>query len=111
MSINRFYIDCVRYRVTETVNEVNGKLEKTSNPKAIKGYMGSGTSQIVNIADKDTLDMRYKFYCNDFDILEDDIINYENQYYKVISKPHNSGRKNHHIKCMVRRTDNIQNIM
>lgn len=107
MSIENYYIDCVRSRPTESLND-SLRPVTTYNSTAIKGYLGSGTDKVVKIADKDTIETRYKFYCNDFDILINDLILYENKTYEVTSEPKNTAHKNHHIKVLVRKVDEVK---
>jgi len=107
MGIGRFYIDCTKLVPTEVLND---KLlpVKTYVEASIKGYIGSGTNDIIRVADKDTIETRYKFLTSDFNLGIGDIIKYEDRTYEVISEPRNNAHRGHHIKAEVKRINNIK---
>jgi len=107
VGIKRFYITCYKLTPTETLND-NLRPIKTYAESEINGYIGSGSDNVIRVADKDTIESRYKFYCNDFDLSIGDLIKYEGDTYEVVSDPKNTVHKNHHIKAMVRKVDNIK---
>ena len=107
MGIKRFYIACYKLEPTEMLNNRNIPI-KTYIETEIKGYMGSGSDTIVKVADKDTIETRFKFYCNDFNLALGDLIKYEGYTYEVVAQPRNTAHKNNHIKTLVRKVDNIK---
>ena len=107
MGIKRFYVTCYKLEPTETLNSRNIPI-KTYEETEIKGYIGSGSNAIIRVADKDTIETRFKFYCNDFDLALGDLIKYEGDTYEVVGQPKNTAHKNHHIKALVRKVDNIK---
>lgn len=107
MSINKYYIDCTKVIVTQSVNESLTPVE-SNNFVSIKGYLGSGSNNIVRIADKETYETLRKFFTSDLSISSDDKIIYNNKTYEVVGDPQNTVNKNHHIKCLVRKIDDIK---
>lgn len=107
MAIENYYVSCSRLRPTETLNSRLVPV-KTYASTTINGYLGSGNDVNITIADKDTIETRYKFYCDDFSIDTGDLINYESNTYEVISEPKNTAHRNNHIKVLVRKIDKIK---
>lgn len=107
MSIKKYYVDCYRLRATETLNDKLTPIV-TYVETSIKGYIGSKSSNIVKVADKETIETRYNFFCNDFNLKNNDLIKYENNTYEVVDDPKNTAHKNHHIKVLIRKVDNIK---
>lgn len=106
MGIKRFYTTCYKLKPTETL--VRNIPVKTYTETEIKGYIGSGSDTTIRVADKDTIETRFKFYCNDFTLVLGDIIKYENYTYEVVGHPRNTAHRNHHIKTLLRKIDNIK---
>lgn len=107
MGIKKFYIICNKLHPTETLNNRNIPI-KTYAETEIKGYMGSGSDTIIKVADKDTIETRFKFYCNDFDLALGDLIKYEGETYEVVGQPRNTAHRNHHVKTLLRKIDNVK---
>ena len=107
MSIKKYYVDCSRLRPDENLNSRNVPI-KSYTETAIKGYIGSGSDNIIRVADKDTIETRYKFFCNDFSLAVGDLIKYENKTYEVVGPPRNTAHKNNHIKTTVRQVESIK---
>lgn len=107
MSIKRFYVTCYKLEPTETLNDKLVPI-KTYTETEIKGYIGSGSDTVLRVADKDTIESRYKFYCNDFTLSLGDLIKYEGETYEVVAKPRNTAHRNHHIKTQLRKVDNVK---
>jgi hypothetical protein len=109
MGISKYYINCIRQRITETRNSNLRVVETASNTK-IKGYIASrvGTNNQRIIADKDTIETLYRFYCNDFNLMFGDLIIYNNKKYEVANDPQNTANKNHHIYCILKLIEYIK---
>jgi hypothetical protein len=109
VGISRFYITCYKLVPTETLNDRNIPI-KTYTQTEIRGYIGggSGSDNLLKVADKDTIETRFKFYCNDFSLAIADLIKYEGETYEVVSQPRNTAHRNHHIKVLIRKVDTIK---
>jgi hypothetical protein len=107
MGIKRFYIPCQKLKPTETTNSRLIPVT-TYVTTDIEGYVGSGSDTIMRVADKDTVETRFKFYCNDFTLALGDLIIYEGATYEVVGQPRNTAHRNHHIKTLIRKVDNIK---
>ena len=107
MSIDKYFVDCTRTRPTITLN-TSLRPVTTYASTAIKGYIASGLNNDVYVTQKNTIVSKLKFYCNDFDILINDLIEYEDKTYEVDSEPKNTAHKNSHIKVMVRKVDTVK---
>jgi len=107
MAIGRFYIDCTKLVFTETLNDKLVPI-KTYVETDIRGYIGSGTNNVIRVADQDTIETRYKFLTSDFNLKIGDVIKYEDKNYEVVSEPRNNVHKGHHIKAEVKKIDNIK---
>ena len=107
MPMDDYYIDCVRKRKTQILNDNNRPISSYTST-TIKGYLGSGSNNPVQIADKDTYETLRKFYTSDLTITINDFIKYDGKTYEIVGDPQNTANKNHHIKCMVRKIDDIK---
>jgi hypothetical protein len=67
----------------------------------------SKAQNIVNIAGKETIEMGYNFYCNDFDLAFDDLVVYEGVNYVVSSNPRNTAHRGHHVTATIKVIDNV----
>lgn len=106
MAIDRFYIDCVRKRKTETNNYRQRSITSYTDTN-IRGYKSWYRQGVLKIAGKETIVNQYKFLCNDFDLQAMDIIYYDGKYYEVVNEPKNTANRNHHIKAILRQVENI----
>jgi hypothetical protein len=106
MSIDKYYIDCVRKRKIET-NNSRQRAITTYTDTNIRGYKSWYRQIVSRVAGQDTIVNQYKFLCNDFDLQAMDIIYYEGSYYKVVNDPKNTAHKSHHIKAILRKVENI----
>lgn len=107
MSIQSYYKTCYKLIPNEVLNDRLIPI-KVFTESPIQGYRGRGTDLIVRVANKDTIETRFKFYCNDFTLNIGDLIKYDNKTYEVVSEPRNTANRNHHIKTMIRKVDNIK---
>lgn len=101
------YINCTKLTPTEsqTADLITVKSYSTST---IKGYLGSGSNNRVEVSGKETIEVLHKFYTNDFTINSFDKIKYNGQTFEIISIPRNTANRNHHIKLSVRMIENIK---
>jgi hypothetical protein len=106
MSIESYYIPCSRKRYIITQNDT-GRDIKTYTTTSINGYLGSRTQNVMKVAGKDSVVSEYKFYCDDLELQFDDIIVYKGISYRVASEPQNTINKNHHIKCELRKIEDV----
>jgi hypothetical protein len=106
LAIEDYYIDCTRKRPLFTAN-VRGRLVPTYAETLIRGYKGSQIDNPIVVGDMVTIVTNYKFFCNDFDLKSNDLIEYEGEIYQVIGKPKNTANKNHHIKVMIQRIEGV----
>lgn len=107
MSIEGYYIDCVRRRPIKSVSDTGRVLHSTYTDTNIKGYKGSQTDNLGVITDMKTLITTYNFYCNDFELKSTDLILYEGELYQVSSEPKNTVHKNHHIKVKINKIKEV----
>ena len=107
LSINKYFVSCTRLRPTITLNDSLRSITSYVST-SIKGYIASGTNNEIKIAEKDTVETELRFYCNDFDILINDLVQYENKTYEVNSEPKNTAHKNSHIKVFLRKVDEVK---
>jgi hypothetical protein len=98
--IESYYVPCVRRRYVRGVSST-GRVTETHTDTQINGYVGSRSQNAVQVADKDTLVVKYKFYCDDFDLAFGDCVLYNNILYRVTGNPQNTVNKNHHIKTEI----------
>lgn len=107
MSIKKYYVTCYRLRPTKTTNSRN-RPEVSYGSTTINGYLGSRTGLQIKVGDKETLENRYNFYCDDFNLESTDLIKYETKTYEIIGEPQNTIHKGHHMKVMLRMVSNIK---
>lgn len=107
MSINKYYIDCIKRKSNITVNQM-GKAIRNFEDYAIKGYIGSQISHDVVVGGKIVVNTVHKFYTNDFDINQDDLIVYENETYEIYSTEKNTAHKSHHNKIKLKKLDGMK---
>ena len=108
MGIGRFYIDCIRKRKTETIND-RGRPITTYTNTNIKGYISAFfRQQETRVTDKDTSELWFKFFTNDFNLRVLDLIEYEGDTYEVLSDGKNTVHRNHHIKAVLRKVANVR---
>lgn len=81
---------------------------KNYTESEIKGYIGSGSDNIIQVANQDTIETRFKFFSTDLTINLGDLIKYKDKTYEIVSEPKNTAFKNHHLKAMIRKVDNIK---
>jgi hypothetical protein len=105
------YITCDKFKFSgEAKNSKGIPIPTYSEEVEIKGYMGSGQDNIINVAGKDTIETRWKFFTTDFTINLGDRVNYQGETYEIIGQPRNTAFKNHHIKTTVRKIDNVKQL-
>lgn len=107
MSIQKYYKECIKLTPVKSLNSSLTPVT-TYNESTINGYLGSGSNNPVQIADKDTYETLRKFYTSDLTITINDFIKYDGKTYEIVGDPQNTANKNHHIKCMVRKIDDIK---
>jgi len=107
MAISQYYISCTKLVSTSTLND-NLRPIKTYAETSIKGYLGSGNDNEVGVAGKETVRTRLRFYCGDFTLDMGNLVVYEGNTYEVVSEPKNTAHKNHHIKVLVVKVDNVK---
>lgn len=108
MGIQKYYNNCIRQRKTEVLND-RGRPISTYIDTPIKGYLSEYfRQQETNQAGKDTVETFCKFFTNDFELLQFDIIIYNNQKYEVLNDPKNTANKRHHLKAILRKVSNIK---
>jgi len=107
MSIKRFYKTCYRLRPSTSLTNTL-RPYTTYDSTEIHGYLGSRSNNQINITDKDTIESRYNFYCDDFNILSTDLIKYDDKTYEIVSNPQNTANRNHHMKIIIRKVDNVK---
>jgi hypothetical protein len=106
LAIDDYYIECTRKRPTFTPN-VRGRLIPTYVETPILGYKGSQVDHATIVGDMVTITTNYKFFCNDFDLKSNDLIEYEGEIYGIVGKPKNTANQNHHIKVMIQRVEGV----
>jgi len=107
--IEDYYIDCVRRRAIETKN-TSGRAVKTYVNTGIKGYLGSlsgNSNNQTRVTNKETIQAKYKFFCDDFELMFGDYVIYENVTYKVNGNTRNTTHKQHHVKTELIVVDNV----
>jgi hypothetical protein len=107
MSMDKHYVDCVRQRKTQTLND-NGRPISSYIDTSIRGYLGRQTDKVVIVADKPTIETQIKFFTSDWEIQYNDRIVYEGNIYEVVGEPKNTDHRNDHIKIMVKKIANIK---
>lgn len=107
MAIERFYISCTKKTPTTTLSDSNRPV-KSYTESTIYGYKGSQTDKLVTIAGKQTIETFYKFFTSDFDITSMDLIVYDDEIYEIVGDPKNTANRNHHIKVLIRKVENIK---
>lgn len=96
------FISCVKQRSSTTINDRGTPIKSYVNSN-ILGYLGSSFDNNTEVAGKLTIETRYKFFSNDFDLQFGDFITYENKVYEVIGEPKNTMNENHHCRVYVKR--------
>jgi len=107
MAIDKYFVACERVRPTETMDSSRRPITTYASTD-IRGYIGSGSNNQYQASDKETVISELKFYCNDFNMLINDLVRYEGKTYEVCSEPKNTAHKNSHIKVSVRKVDEVK---
>lgn len=106
MMIENYYKTCTRLRIVTVLNERNRPV-KSYQGTPINGFIGTHSNSLKFLAGKTSQEINYNFLCDDFDLKLHDCIIYNNSTYKVVSPPHNTANKNHHIQCKIRQINDI----
>jgi len=107
MPMADYYIDCVRKRKTQTLNDNNRPISGYTSTD-IKGYIGRQVDKQIVKADKFTIESQKKFFTSDWDLQFGDLIVYEGKTYEVVSDPKNTAHRDDHIKAMLKKIENVK---
>lgn len=108
MGIEKFYIACTRKRPIWGESDTGRPKITGYSETPINGYIGSSNDVPGYVGGQYTVTKEYKFFTDDFNMLFGDFVVYEGKTYQTAGEPKNTAHRNHHIRIMLEKIDNIK---
>ncbi len=103
MAIECYYKSITKYDNVKVSDGRGGYIHNWVEVSVFQGLINQASSKEQEQANKLGVIADYKLYCPvDVMLNIDDIIGFNNEYYRVVSKPKNTIQRNHHFKILLK---------
>lgn len=106
MAIENYYVTITKVVKTKTTSPLGGKTEAQAASGTFRGVINQASSREADSAAKLGIIADYKLYCPVNTVLDnDDLIQYNGEKFRIVSKPKNTLGRDHHYKVLLKYVD------
>lgn len=105
MAIENYYHDIAKVTQDAATEDGRGGKTYTWSESIFQGAINQASSREIEQANRLSIEADYKLYCSvNEDINNNDLVKDGTEYYRVVSKPKNTLKRNHHHKILLKYT-------